>query len=115
MFFHNPNVGGDPLHSGLLRKRPWPKAGFLIGRGRLGGKTGHRRQARQPAERVQRQQRGSGRQVQIDEPDKLAARLLPIIDAIHGTGVTTMAAISEALNERRTRTARGGNGTFRQH
>ena len=50
-----------------------------------------------------------GRQIQIDEADKFAAGLLPLIEAVRTTGATTLAAISSALNERRIRTARGGN------
>ena len=49
-----------------------------------------------------------GRQVQTKEADKFAKGLLPVIDAIRGTGAITLAAISTALNERRIRTARGG-------
>ena len=49
-----------------------------------------------------------GRQIQIDEADKFAAGLLPVVEAIRSTGATTLAAISAALNERCIRTARGG-------
>ena len=49
-----------------------------------------------------------GRQIQIDEADKFAAALLPIVEAIRTTGATTLAAISAVLNERCIRTARGG-------
>jgi hypothetical protein len=51
-----------------------------------------------------------GRQVRIDEADKFAAGLLPVVEAIRRTGATTLAAISAALSERRIRTARGGRG-----
>ena len=50
-----------------------------------------------------------GREIQINEADSFAAGLLPVIEAIRTTGATTLLAISAALNERRIRTARGGN------
>ena len=50
-----------------------------------------------------------GRQIQINEADKFAAGLLPLIEAVRSAGATTLAAISAALNERRIRTARGGH------
>ena len=50
-----------------------------------------------------------GRQIQIDEADKFAAGLLPLIEAVRSAGATTLASISAALNERRIRTARGGS------
>ena len=50
-----------------------------------------------------------GRQIQIDEADKFATGLLPVVEAIRSTGAITLAAISAALNERHIRTARGGS------
>ena len=41
--------------------------------------------------------------------DKFAAGLLPLVEAVRSAGATTLAAISEALNERSIRTARGGS------
>jgi DNA invertase Pin-like site-specific DNA recombinase len=49
----------------------------------------------------------SGRQVQIAAADQLASGLLPVIDAIRGTGATTLEAITRALNDRGIRPARG--------
>ena len=49
-----------------------------------------------------------GRRTQIEEANKFAKGLLPVLDAIRGTGATTLAAMSAALNERCIRTARGG-------
>jgi DNA invertase Pin-like site-specific DNA recombinase len=48
-----------------------------------------------------------GRQIQITAADQFAANLLPVIDAIRGTGAITLEAITCALNDRRIRPARG--------
>ncbi len=45
--------------------------------------------------------------MQISEADRFAANILPIIKAIQESGATTLAAISQALNNRGIRTARG--------
>ena len=49
-----------------------------------------------------------GREVQISEADRFAANILPIIKAIQESGATTLAAITQALNNRGIRSARGG-------
>jgi DNA invertase Pin-like site-specific DNA recombinase len=49
-----------------------------------------------------------GRQAQRDAADRFAANVLPIIDSIRATGETTLEAITEALNARGVKTARGG-------
>ena len=49
-----------------------------------------------------------GREVQISEADQFAANILPIIKAIQESGATTLAAITQALNNRGIRSARGG-------
>jgi DNA invertase Pin-like site-specific DNA recombinase len=43
------------------------------------------------------------------EADAFAAKVLPMVRAIQGDGVTTLRAIAAALNERGVRTARGGD------
>jgi len=43
-----------------------------------------------------------GREVQISEADRFAANILPIIKAIQESGATTLAAITQALNNRPT-------------
>jgi DNA invertase Pin-like site-specific DNA recombinase len=48
-----------------------------------------------------------GRRAQTEEADRLARNVLPIIEAIQGSGITSLAAIADALNERGVRTARG--------
>ena len=49
----------------------------------------------------------AGRKVQTNAADKFAASLFPVLQAIRGTGATTLAAMSAALNERGIRPARG--------
>jgi DNA invertase Pin-like site-specific DNA recombinase len=49
-----------------------------------------------------------GRQAQIAEADRFAANILPIVAAIQNSGVSTLAGIAEALNNRGVRSARGG-------
>jgi DNA invertase Pin-like site-specific DNA recombinase len=49
-----------------------------------------------------------GRARLIDDANEFAAGLMPMVRTIQSTGVTTLAAISEALNQRGIRTARGG-------
>ncbi len=49
-----------------------------------------------------------GREVQISEADRFAANILSIIKAIQESGATTLAAITQALNNRGIRSARGG-------
>lgn len=49
-----------------------------------------------------------GRSVQTATADEFVAGLMPVIDAIRGTGANTLEAISCALNQRGIRSARGG-------
>ena len=49
-----------------------------------------------------------GRSVQTTTADAFVAGLMPVVDAIRSTGATTLEAISQALNQRGIRSARGG-------
>jgi DNA invertase Pin-like site-specific DNA recombinase len=49
-----------------------------------------------------------GRQAQREEADRFAQNMLPIIEAIRRSGVSTLSSIAEALNVRGLRSARGG-------
>lgn len=49
-----------------------------------------------------------GREVQVSEADRFAANILPLIRAIQGSGATSLNAITDALNNRGIRSARGG-------
>ncbi|MDQ3624686.1 MAG: recombinase family protein, partial [Verrucomicrobiota bacterium] len=48
-----------------------------------------------------------GREVQVTEADRFAANILPVIRAVQATGATSLSAITEALNARGIRSARG--------
>jgi DNA invertase Pin-like site-specific DNA recombinase len=48
-----------------------------------------------------------GRSVQAATADKFVANLMPVVRAIQNTGATTLEAITQALNQRGIRTARG--------
>ena len=48
-----------------------------------------------------------GRSVQNATADKFVANLMPVVQAIQNTGATTLEAITQALNQRGIRTARG--------
>jgi DNA invertase Pin-like site-specific DNA recombinase len=50
----------------------------------------------------------TGRKAAAAEADRFAANVMPIIDAIRRTGVSTFAGIADALNARGIRSARGG-------
>jgi DNA invertase Pin-like site-specific DNA recombinase len=50
----------------------------------------------------------NGRQVSVREADRFAATVLPFIQAIRRSGVTSLRGIAFELNNRRIRTARGG-------
>jgi DNA invertase Pin-like site-specific DNA recombinase len=65
-----------------------------------GAKLGNPRNAAQAAE--------VGRAVQVTAADAFVAGLMPVIDAIYKTGVTTLEAMTQALNQRGIRSARGG-------
>src|SRR6187549_625139 len=65
-----------------------------------GAKLGNPRNAAQAAE--------VGRTVQVTAADAFVAGLMPVIDGIRKTGVTTLEAITQALNQRGIRSARGG-------
>jgi DNA invertase Pin-like site-specific DNA recombinase len=47
-----------------------------------------------------------GRGVQTKAADRFVANLMPVIEAIRGTGATTLEAITQSLNQRGIRTAR---------
>lgn len=49
-----------------------------------------------------------GRDAQITEADRFAANVLPVIDAIRATGISSLRGIARALNARGIPTARGG-------
>ena len=51
-----------------------------------------------------------GRSIQTATADAFTSGLIPIIQAIRGTGATTLKAMSGALNQRGIRSARGANG-----
>jgi DNA invertase Pin-like site-specific DNA recombinase len=55
-----------------------------------------------------------GRSVQVAVAHEFVAGLMPIIKGIRNTGATTLEAITQALNQRGIRTARGANGTRRR-
>jgi DNA invertase Pin-like site-specific DNA recombinase len=48
-----------------------------------------------------------GRNVQTASADEFVASVMPIIDGVRSTGATTLEAITQALNQRGIRTARG--------
>ena len=48
-----------------------------------------------------------GRSVQAATADKFVADLMPVVQVIRNTGATTLEAITQALNQRGVRTARG--------
>jgi DNA invertase Pin-like site-specific DNA recombinase len=48
-----------------------------------------------------------GRAAQASEADRFAANVLPIVEAIRASGVSTLTGIAEALNARGVRSARG--------
>ena len=50
-----------------------------------------------------------GRKVQIAEADRFAANVLPVIQVIQATGITTFGGTAEVLNARGIPTARGGH------
>jgi hypothetical protein len=49
-----------------------------------------------------------GRSIQTTAADQFVAGLMPVIEAIRRTGVTTLEAMTQALNQRGIRSARGG-------
>ena len=50
----------------------------------------------------------AGREAQAARADKFAANIMPIIEQIRATGVTTLKGIAESLNTRGVKTARSG-------
>ena len=50
-----------------------------------------------------------GRAAQISEADRFAANVLPIVETIRASGVTTLAGVADALNARGVRSPRGGH------
>jgi DNA invertase Pin-like site-specific DNA recombinase len=65
-----------------------------------GARLGNRRNAAYAA--------SLGRQAQSDEAERFAQNLLPFIEAIKRSGISTLAGIADALNARGFRSARGG-------
>jgi hypothetical protein len=49
-----------------------------------------------------------GRKISIDEADRFARTVLPIIASIERSGITSLRGLAIALNNRGVRTARGG-------
>ena len=49
-----------------------------------------------------------GRGIQVAEADRFAANIMPIVDTVRATGVSSLAGVADALNARGIRTARGG-------
>jgi hypothetical protein len=49
-----------------------------------------------------------GRKASIEGADRFAANVMPIIEAIRASGVSTFSGIAAALNARGLRSARGG-------
>ena len=50
----------------------------------------------------------TGRSVQIAEADRFAANIMPVVQAIRWSGISSLAGIAEALNNRGVRSARSG-------
>lgn len=75
------------------------KAALAVKRA-TGAKLGNPRNIAQAGER--------GRCVQTAAADEFAANVMPIVLAIRKTGATTLEAMSQALNQRGIRSARGG-------
>jgi DNA invertase Pin-like site-specific DNA recombinase len=50
----------------------------------------------------------AGRVIQIEAADQFVAELLPVVNAIRASGLTTLDAITRTLNQRGIRSARGG-------
>jgi len=72
----------------------------LAGRKAQGAKLGNRRNPIQAA--------ALGREAQVSEADRFAANILPVICAVQGAGAISLVAITDALNARGIRSARGG-------
>jgi DNA invertase Pin-like site-specific DNA recombinase len=65
-----------------------------------GAQLGNRRNAAEAA--------AVGRRAQAEEANRFARNVIPVIDAIRRSGISTLAGIAEALNARGLRSARGG-------
>ncbi|RWO18516.1 MAG: recombinase family protein [Mesorhizobium sp.] len=50
----------------------------------------------------------AGRKVQIQEADRFARSMMPMVEALQASGVTSLRGLAIALNNRGVRTARGG-------
>jgi DNA invertase Pin-like site-specific DNA recombinase len=72
----------------------------LVARKRQGAQLGNRRNAREAA--------SLGRAISIEEADRFAANIMPIVEVIRTSGSRTLASIADALNARGIRSARGG-------
>ena len=55
-----------------------------------------------------RQAGGLGRLSQQSEAERFASNVIPVVESIRAAGTTGMVSIARALNDRRVRTARGG-------
>ena len=55
-----------------------------------------------------RQAAAAGRAVQVSEADRFAENVLPMIEAMRATGVTSLRGLACAMNARGIPTARGG-------
>ena len=49
-----------------------------------------------------------GRKIQMSEADRFAANVLPVVRAIHASGITSFGGIADVLNARGIPTVRGG-------
>lgn len=49
-----------------------------------------------------------GRQISVDAADRFAETILPVIESIRRSGITSLRGVATALNNRGVRTARGG-------
>ena len=88
---HEPALAGDGLHP----SHRWRCSA------QCGPRPGNPTNTAEPA--------AKGREVSIRESERFAATVLPIIESIRGSGVTSLRGIAIALNNRGVRTARGGS------
>ncbi len=72
----------------------------LSARKALGARLGNRSNASHAA--------ALGREMQISGADRFAANIMPVIEAVRTSGISSLASIADALNNRGIRSARGG-------